>query len=67
MSNDQTPVLFVVTADHGDGPVVDESEVYNDAAFAWKQADELQAEADSDGEGSVYGVYELVAVERVAS
>jgi hypothetical protein len=67
MSNDQAPNLFEVTADSGSGPEVDETEVYNDVAFAWKQADELQAEADSDDEATVYGVYALVAVERVAS
>ena len=62
-----TDALFVVTADSGIGPKLDGAETYNDAAFAWQMADELQAEADSEGEALVYGVYALVAVERVAS
>ena len=53
--------LCVVTADYGDGPEVQEDETYNDAAFAWSQADELQAEAN---EAVTYAVYALTAVER---
>lgn len=56
--------IFLVAGDSGGGPAIDESEVYNDAAYAWSMADELQAEADARDEETRYGVYELTAVGR---
>ena len=56
-----TPPTYVVTADTGDGPEPDPDERYDDLAFAWKMADELQDEAEA---GVVYGVYALTAAER---
>ena len=64
MTDDKSPGIYVVTADYGDGPEILEDEVYNDAAFAWQQADELAAGAEEE---AVYGVYALVAVERSAT
>ncbi len=64
MSTDEPAGIYLVTCDDGSGPQVDESEVYNDLAFAWKMADEQQAEADAEGDAVVYGVFALVAVER---
>lgn len=58
MSNEQ---LFVVAPDSGSGPEPDPDETYTDLAYAWKMADELQAEAE---DGVVYGVYELTAAAR---
>ena len=56
---------FVIVADYGHVIEVHEDEVYNDRAFTWQHADEMQAEADSDPDSVVkYGVYELTAVSR---
>lgn len=57
-----TDQMFMVMADYGHGPEPDEGEVYSDLAFAWAQADEMQAEAGSDP--VVYTVFALTAVER---
>ncbi len=63
MSADQDGVYLV--AETGDqGLEVLPDEVYNDPAFAWKMADELQAEAEADDQAVRYGVYALTAVER---
>jgi hypothetical protein len=56
--------LYVIVADYGDSIEVREDEVYNDGAYAWQMADELQAEADADGEAMTYGVYSLTAASR---
>jgi hypothetical protein len=64
MSIDQPAGIYLVAADSGHGPEIDEGEVYNDAAYAWTMADELQAEANADDEAVRYGVYALTAVER---
>jgi hypothetical protein len=63
MTNSQTGI-YVVTADSGSGPEIDETEVYNDPVFAWKQAEELQAEADANEDAVLYAVYALTAVSR---
>jgi hypothetical protein len=56
---------FVIVADYGDIIEVHEDEVYNDRAYAWKMADEMQAEADADDDAVVvYGVYTLTAADR---
>lgn len=61
----QVPDFYLVLGDCGDEFDFDGHEAYNDAAFAWKQADERQAEADRNDEAVVYGVYVLTVVERL--
>lgn len=64
MTSTHDTSTYLVAGDYGSGPQIDESEVYNDAAYAWQQADELQEEAEAEGESVTYGVYALTAIER---
>ena len=56
--------LYVVVAVGEDSIEVCEDETYNDRAYAWKQADELQAEADESDDAVVYRVYTLTEAPR---